>query len=150
MPTVHFDDLSVHERRRLVARVALRTMFTVAMVVAVYLLVPMDRAISAATVTELLLGCLVLFGVITWQVRQIIRSEHPGVRAVEALALTLPVYIPCSPPLTTSWIMPMRQRSLSLLAGSTPCISRSLYSPHLDSATLLQRPKLPELSSRTR
>src|SRR5271165_6293403 len=93
MLTVHFDDLSVHEKRRLVARVALRTIITVALVVAVYFLVPMDRAISAATVAELVLGVLVLFGVITWQVRQIIRSDHPGVRAVEALAFTLPLYI---------------------------------------------------------
>ena len=93
MLTVHFDDLSVHEKGRLVARVALRTIITVALVVAVYFLVPMDRAISAATVAELVLGVLVLFGVITWQVRQIIRSDHPGVRAVEALAFTLPLYI---------------------------------------------------------
>jgi voltage-gated potassium channel len=93
MPTKNFDDLSVHEKRRLVARAALRTIVTVALVVAVYFLVPMDRAISAATVAELVLGVLVFFGVIIWQVRQISRSEHPGVRAVEALAFTLPVYI---------------------------------------------------------
>ncbi len=93
MPTVLFDDLSAHDKRRLVGRVALRTIITVALVVAVYFLVPMDRAISAATVAELVLGVLVLFGVIVWQVRQIIRSDHPGVRAVEALAFTLPLYI---------------------------------------------------------
>jgi hypothetical protein len=53
----------------------------------------MDRAITAATVAELVLGLLVLFGVIAWQVRHINRSEHPGLRAVEALAFTLPLYI---------------------------------------------------------
>ena len=93
MPTVRFDDLSVHEKRRLVVRAALRTIITVALVVAVYFLVPMDRAISPATVTELLLGVLALVWVVAWQVRQIIRSEHPGVRAVEALAFTFPLYI---------------------------------------------------------
>ena len=93
MPTVLFDDLSAHEKRRLVVRAALRTIITVALVVAVYFLAPMDRAIRAATVAELVLGVLVLFGVIAWQVRQIARSEHPGVRAVEAIAFTLPVYI---------------------------------------------------------
>ena len=93
MPTVRFDDLSVHEKRRLVVRAALRTIITVALVVAVYFLVPMDRAISAATVAELVLGLLVLFGVIAWQLRQINRSEHPGVRAVEALVFTFPLYI---------------------------------------------------------
>jgi hypothetical protein len=93
MPTVLFDDLSVHEKRRLVVRSALRTIITVALVVTVYFLAPMDRAIRAATVAELVLGVLVLSGVIAWQVRQIARSEHPGVRAVEAIAFTIPVYI---------------------------------------------------------
>ena len=93
MPTVLFDDLSVHEKRRLVVRSALRTIITVVLVVAIYFLVPMDQALGAAIVTELALGVLVLFGVVAWQVRQIIRSEHPGVRAVEAFAFTLPVYI---------------------------------------------------------
>ena len=93
MPTVRFDDLSVHEKRRLVVRAALRTIITVALVVAVYFLAPMDRAISAATVAELVLGLLVLSGVIAWQLRHINRSEHPGLRAVEAIAFTLPVYL---------------------------------------------------------
>ena len=93
MPTVLFDDLSVHEKRRLVVRAALRTIITVALVVAVYFLAPMDRAISAVTVALLVLGVLVLVGVIAWQLRHVIRSEHPGARAVEAIAFTLPVYI---------------------------------------------------------
>jgi hypothetical protein len=93
MPNIHFDDLTVQERRRLVARVVLRTIGTVALVVAVYFLVPMDRAANAASVTELVLGVLVLFGVIVWQVRHIIRSQHPGVSAVEALSFSVPVYI---------------------------------------------------------
>jgi hypothetical protein len=93
MPTVLFDDLSVHEKRRLVVRAALRTIITVALVVAVYFLAPMDRANSAASVAGLVLGVLVLSGVIAWQLRHINRSEHPGLRAVEAIAFTLPVYM---------------------------------------------------------
>jgi hypothetical protein len=93
MPPVLFDDLSVHEKHQLVFRAALRTTITVALVVAVYFLVPMDRAFGAATVSELVLGALVLVGVIAWQLRQIRRSVHPGARAVEAIAFTVPVYI---------------------------------------------------------
>src|SRR6516225_3574517 len=93
MPTVLFDDLSVQEKRRVVVRAALRTTITLAVVVAAYFLAPMDRAIGAATMAELVLAALVLVGVIAWQVRQIHRSEHPGARAVEAIAFTLPVYI---------------------------------------------------------
>jgi hypothetical protein len=93
MPTQHFDDLSLHERRRLIVQAVLRTTVTVAVVVALYFLVPMDRPIDTATVLELVLGSLVLFAVIVWQIRQIIRSEHPGIRAVEGLAFTVPLFI---------------------------------------------------------
>ena len=93
MPTVLFDDLSVQEKRRVIVRAALRTTITVAVVVAVYFLVPMDRAFGAATMAELVLAALVLVGVIAWQVRQIHRSEHPGARAVEAIATAFGVIL---------------------------------------------------------
>jgi voltage-gated potassium channel len=93
MTTKSFDDFPVHERRLLVVHAVLRTIATVALVVAIYFLVPMDRAMTAATVTELVLGVLVLFAVVAWQIRRIIRSDHPGIRGVEALAFTLPLFI---------------------------------------------------------
>ena len=93
MPPQHFDDLTIHEKRRLVVQAVLRTIGTLAVVVAVYFLVPMDRPIDTTTVVELVLGSLVLFAVIVWQIRQIINSEHPGMRAVEALAFSLPLFI---------------------------------------------------------
>src|ERR1039457_1157340 len=93
MPTQYFDDLTVHEKRRLVFQAVLRTTGTLAVVVAIYFLVPMDRPIDTVTVLELVLGSLVLFAVIVWQIRQIVRSKHPGIRAVEGLAFTLPLFI---------------------------------------------------------
>jgi hypothetical protein len=52
-----------------------------------------DHGADLATVIGLVLGALALFVIIVWQVRQIIRSEHPSTRAVEALAFTVPLYI---------------------------------------------------------
>lgn len=89
----HLDDLSSGERRRLAVRAVLRTIATVVLVLAIYFLIPMDRPIDAKSATGLVLGVLALFAVIVWQVRQIIRSEHPSIRAVEALAFTVPLYI---------------------------------------------------------
>ena len=43
----HFDDLSSGERRRLVVRAVLRTIVTVALVVTIYFLIPMDHATDA-------------------------------------------------------------------------------------------------------
>ena len=44
-------------------------------------------------VTKLTLGALALAAIIIWQVRQIIRSDHPVGRAVEALAFSLPLFV---------------------------------------------------------
>ena len=70
-----------------------RTIATIALVVAIYFLLPLDHGTDAATVAELVLGVLVIVTIIALQVRQIIRSEHPILRAVEALAFTIPLYI---------------------------------------------------------
>ena len=80
MPSQHFDDLTIHEKRRLVVQAVLRTTVTLAVVVAVYFLVPMDRPIDTTTVVELILGSLVLFAVIALadQAHNPIRaSRHP-------------------------------------------------------------------------
>jgi voltage-gated potassium channel len=89
-----FDDLPRRERRRLVLRAVARTLATVALVATIYFLMPLDHAMNAATVTELVLGVLALSAIIAWQIWRITRSEHPGIRAVEALAFTVPLYIP--------------------------------------------------------
>jgi hypothetical protein len=87
------DNLSARERRRLIVSAILRTIVTLAVVVAIYFLIPMDRATSVGTITGLVLGMLAFVGVIAWQLRQIVRSGHPSIRAVEALAFSVPLYI---------------------------------------------------------
>ncbi len=87
------DDLTSGERRRLVVWAVLRTIVTVALVVAIYFLIPLDHGTDAGTVTGLVLGLLAFVGVIAWQLRQIVRSGYPGLRAVEALAFSVPLYI---------------------------------------------------------
>jgi voltage-gated potassium channel len=92
-PVIPYAELSARERRRLVIGASLRTLATIAVVVALYFLMPMDRAVTAATVGELVIGGLVLLVISAWQIGEIMRSEHPGIRAVEALAFVVPVYV---------------------------------------------------------
>ena len=79
--------------RRLVVEATLRVAATVAVVVVLYYVLPFDREMDAATVAEIAIGCLLLAVVIAWQVRTVTTSRYPGVRAVEALAFTIPVFL---------------------------------------------------------
>ena len=88
-----FDALPPQQRRHLVAAVSLRSIGTVALVVAIYFLVPMDRSLGPGTVIGLVLGLLAFFAIIGWQVRNITRSDYPTVRGIEALALLIPLYV---------------------------------------------------------
>jgi hypothetical protein len=60
---------------------------------AVYFLAPLDRMDRLPMAVSLVLALLVLLGVTIWQIRQITRSAYPGVRAIEALAITAPLFL---------------------------------------------------------
>jgi voltage-gated potassium channel len=87
------ESVSRSQRRRIVGAASLRTIGTTALVVAVYFLVPMDRSFKPGAVAELVLGVLALFAITGWQVWLIARSDYPTIRAVEALALIIPLYV---------------------------------------------------------
>ncbi|MGW3140012.1 potassium channel family protein [Streptomyces sp. NPDC001139] len=91
--TRSFEDLSRKTRRLLLFRTLLRAaMMVTAMVVAYYLL-PLDQVYSVAVVVWLVAGLLCLVVLIAWQVQRIARSEAPRLRAVEALATYLPLFL---------------------------------------------------------
>ena len=92
-PFIPYEELPARQRRRIVIGASLRTIVTIVVVVAIYFRIPMDRAVTATTVIGLVIGVLALFAIIAWQIREIMRSEHPVVRAVEALAFAIPVYV---------------------------------------------------------
>src|SRR6476619_5691097 len=87
------EDLSPRERRSVVVWATVRTITAVALVVAIYFLAPLGDRTDAGRVVELGAGLLAFVAVLAWQLRQITRSAHPSVRAVEALAFSVPVYI---------------------------------------------------------
>ena len=88
-----YEALTPRERRRLVIGATLRTLATVAVSVTLYYLLPFDRDVDPVMVAEITLGCAVLAVVVVWQLRTVSRSPYPGIRAVEALAFTAPVYV---------------------------------------------------------
>jgi hypothetical protein len=64
-----------------------------AALVVIYYLLPLDRFSAGVAVTVLVIGLVALVGLITLQVRSIVASRFPGLRAVEALATSLPLFL---------------------------------------------------------
>ena len=84
------SDLALRGQKRLAVIAIARTGLTIALVVAIYFLLPLDHSSSVGVAADLAIGILVLAGIIAWQVRSIVGSDHPTSRAVEALALERP------------------------------------------------------------
>ena len=88
-----YHELPRSMRRRLVTWTVLRSLLFATVLVVLYYLLPLDRPWTADTAVRLLAGLLVFVGILVWQVRKISRSGYPGVQAVEALGLIVPLYL---------------------------------------------------------
>jgi voltage-gated potassium channel len=83
----------VRPPRRRVLRSLLRAAFTSTVLVALYYWLPLTGKLEGSTVVLLLAGLVLFAGIITWQVRAILRSDYPGLRAIEALAAAIPMFL---------------------------------------------------------
>ena len=63
------------------------------MLVVIYYLLPLNRSSTAVTITLLIIGLAALMGLVTYQVRSIVRSSFPLLRGVEALATSIPLFL---------------------------------------------------------
>jgi hypothetical protein len=89
------DSPGAEERppHRLTARALLRAMTSTVVLVALYYMLPFDHGSAARAVTILTVGLVILIALVVFQVRSIIRSRYPGLRAVEALATSVPLFL---------------------------------------------------------
>jgi len=71
----------------------LRALGSTIVLVAVYYLLPLDHSARWVAVSMLIVGLLVLAGLIAFQVRTIIASPFPALRALEALATSIPLFL---------------------------------------------------------
>jgi hypothetical protein len=79
--------------RRIIVGAVLRAAGSTAALVAIYYLLPLDRSSTWVAVTMLAIGLVALVGLVTFQVRWILRSRFPGLRGVEALATSIPLFL---------------------------------------------------------
>jgi hypothetical protein len=85
--------LAVPAQRRLVILTVVRTVFSVVLATVLYYVLPLDRAADLFTVAFLVVGLVVLVVVMVWQIRGILRSPNPLLRAIEGLAVSIPFYL---------------------------------------------------------
>ncbi|MBO0655955.1 two pore domain potassium channel family protein [Streptomyces triculaminicus] len=73
--------------------VALRPVGTATALVLAYYLLPLEKRFEGGTAVGLVLGLAAVAALFTWQIRSIMRSSRPRLRAVEALATTVPLFL---------------------------------------------------------
>ncbi len=93
MTTRRVGDHSPVVPRRATRRMVARTLLTSAALVVLYYKLPMTGALNGSATVLLAGGLLAFVMLITWQVRAILRSQHPTLRAIEALAVAIPVFL---------------------------------------------------------
>jgi voltage-gated potassium channel len=76
-----------------IVRSLLRASGSTAILVLIYYLLPLDHTAHWTALTILVIGLAGLIGLLTLQVRWIIASEYPGLRGLEALATSVPLFL---------------------------------------------------------
>ncbi|MGY1666056.1 potassium channel family protein [Geodermatophilus sp. SYSU D00696] len=79
--------------RRALAVALGRTLLTVVAVLALYAGLPLDGRFGPRLVLALVAGLLAVGVLVAWQVRAILRSSYPALQAVEAVAVSIPLYL---------------------------------------------------------
>jgi ion channel len=87
------DEFAQPSRWQLILLAVVRPLVTVAIMLVIYYLLPVDRRLSTWTLVQLVLELALLVAVILWQVRRITRSPYPVIQGVQALAFVIPLFL---------------------------------------------------------
>ncbi len=71
----------------------LRGLASTILLVILFYLLPLDHLASVPLWVVLAVGLLILFAISAWQLRAVLRARYPAVRAIEALAITVPLFL---------------------------------------------------------
>ena len=85
--------LTPAERRRRISLGLLRAAAVTALLIAVYYLAPLTRLSDVPLAVSLIVGLIALTAVASWQLKAVVRARHPGIRAIQALATTAPLFL---------------------------------------------------------
>jgi Ion channel len=71
----------------------LRALLSTAALVVIYYLLPLDKTSIAQALVILAIGLAALVGLVAYQVRSIMKATYPALRAVGALATSVPLFL---------------------------------------------------------
>ena len=80
-------------QRRHVITSAIKVIVSTSALVAVYALAPLGQRPVGLVAVELIVSLVLVAAVLSWQIASVIRSTYPGLRAAEAIAVSLPMVI---------------------------------------------------------
>lgn len=79
--------------RRRVALVLTRALVVTVGIFLVFYFIPLRTTIDFGTLVRLLLGLGLFAALIAWQLRGIVKSPYPALRAMETIAVAIPVFL---------------------------------------------------------
>ena len=140
------SDLEPHRRRAVVIRAVLSIALTWVASLTVYYLAPIGRAGRVREGLWLVIGLLLVGVLVFRRTRQILAADFPGLRAVEGLAVILPLFLLVFAALYLALSQGQRRASANswTTPGRSTSPSRSLR--RSGSATSPQRPTRPASS----
>jgi voltage-gated potassium channel len=86
-------DLDHRQRRHVVIGTLIEVTLTWALLFGIYYLIPFTDRTSGEALVRLMLGIAAFIVVLAWHVRRITRADLPGLRAVQALGVTIPLFL---------------------------------------------------------
>ncbi|MEV6011942.1 potassium channel family protein [Streptomyces sp. NPDC051976] len=86
-------DLEPRRRRRLLLATLARSVVTPAILLVLYYTLPLDQPLDGSHAVWFVLGFVVFAAAVSWQVHSITHSVQPQLRAIEALAVVVPVFL---------------------------------------------------------
>jgi hypothetical protein len=76
-----------------IARTLLRSLFSTVLLLVLYFTLPLSQTLDAGGIALLVAGLVVFSGAVAWQFRAIFRARYPLLKAIEALAIVIPLFL---------------------------------------------------------
>lgn len=86
-------EVDQRSRRREITATVVDTTLACVLLLTVYFLIPFTDLTSGQSLLRLGIGVVIFVMVLVWQLRRVTRAQHPVLRAVHALAVTIPLFL---------------------------------------------------------